>query len=228
MSALDEAGDFLGRQACAGRDDRVVELDSGDDPDSESGDGRTLRRRRNRAAVVQALIDLINGGDMDPTIAKVAERSGVSERSIFRYFTDLNDLARTAIDEELRTVLPVLLASPLGTDSPLTARVESFVDERIRILGRTARLSRVARYKSVEIPEVDRQLSTTARLALDRFGALFEPELAVFADEERTTMVHALVAAFSFDAYEAQHRYLDRSDDEIAESWRLLLLAALR
>src|SRR5690242_15042648 len=51
-------------------------------------DGRRLRAERGRAAVVAATLELVDGGNPVPTFADIAEVSGVSERTIFRYFPD--------------------------------------------------------------------------------------------------------------------------------------------
>lgn len=50
-------------------------------------DGRRMRTERGRTAVVEALIELVNEGQY-PTVAQIAERAGVSERTVFRYFPD--------------------------------------------------------------------------------------------------------------------------------------------
>ena len=50
-------------------------------------DGRRMRTERGRAAVVEELLALVNQG-IHPTVAEIAEQSGVSERTVFRYFPD--------------------------------------------------------------------------------------------------------------------------------------------
>ena len=57
-------------------------------------DGRTARRDRNRDAVLDAVIELFTEGHVGLVAADVAERSGVSLRSVYRYFDDLEALAR--------------------------------------------------------------------------------------------------------------------------------------
>ena len=57
-------------------------------------DGRNARRVRNRQAVVDATLALLDEGHTDISVDEVVERSGVSKRSIFRYFETLDDLDR--------------------------------------------------------------------------------------------------------------------------------------
>src|SRR6185437_733480 len=62
-----------------------------------AGDGRRLRRDRNRMAVVDALLDLYGESNLRPSTAEIADRAGLSHRSLFRYFDDFDDLCREAI-----------------------------------------------------------------------------------------------------------------------------------
>ena len=71
--------------------------DPGSAPVVEKIDGRRASRERNRDAVVDALLDLYREGNLSPGADAVAERSGLSRRSLFRYFDDLDDLCRAAI-----------------------------------------------------------------------------------------------------------------------------------
>ena len=90
----------------------------------DEGDGRSLRRKRNRDAVISALIDLIQEGNLTPTVAKIADRAAVSHRSVFRYFDDLNDLARTAIETEFRKTWPLSVITNVG-EGPLDERIDA-------------------------------------------------------------------------------------------------------
>jgi len=55
-------------------------------------DGRTARSARTRDAVVRALLGLISEGDVRPTAGRIAERAGISLRSVYVHFDDLDDL----------------------------------------------------------------------------------------------------------------------------------------
>ena len=48
--------------------------------ESTAVDGRTARRDRNRTAVLDAILDLIQEGNPLPTVAEISERSGTSHR----------------------------------------------------------------------------------------------------------------------------------------------------
>ncbi|HQZ33105.1 MAG TPA: TetR family transcriptional regulator, partial [Ilumatobacteraceae bacterium] len=76
---------------------------------SEAGageDGRHARRDRNRLAVVDAMLLLYAAGNLEPSSDEIAERAGLSPRSLFRYFDDLDDLVRVAISRQYERLLP--------------------------------------------------------------------------------------------------------------------------
>ena len=67
-------------------------------------DGRRARRHRSRDLAVDALLDLLNEGVVRPTAQQVAERSGVSLRSIFRIFDDVESLNAAACARQVTRV----------------------------------------------------------------------------------------------------------------------------
>ena len=61
---------------------------------SRSQDGRIVRGLRTRQALIQATLDLIQAGDVEPTSAAIATIAGVSSRALFQHFTSLADTLR--------------------------------------------------------------------------------------------------------------------------------------
>ena len=55
-------------------------------------DGRSLRSVRNRAAVVDATLELLREGQFKPRAADIALRADVSVRTVFRLFDDLDQM----------------------------------------------------------------------------------------------------------------------------------------
>lgn len=64
-------------------------------------DGRTLRGERNRQALIDAAMDLVNEGNLMPSAQEIAQRAGVGLRGVFRHFGDMEGLI-TALDESTR------------------------------------------------------------------------------------------------------------------------------
>src|SRR6187431_377481 len=91
----------------------VEDISDLDDVDTHV-DGRSLRRERNREAVIEAFLALVREGNYDPGGAEIAERAGVSHRSVFRYFDDLADLMVTAVIREVQRVMPLATLDRVG------------------------------------------------------------------------------------------------------------------
>ena len=88
-------------------------------------DGRRLRRALNREAVVDALLDLYSEGNLRPSTDEIAERAGISPRSLFRYFEDSDDLAGEAVSRQLERVMPCLLYTSPSPRDGLLSRMPS-------------------------------------------------------------------------------------------------------
>ena len=190
------------------------------------GDGRNLRRKRNRDAVISALIELIQGGDLQPTVAKIADRAEVSHRSVFRYFDDLNDLARTAIETEFRRTWPLSVVPNVGEGS-LATRIDDLVTASIRTLERTHLLGMVARSRAIELDEVDRGLLTIYELRFDQVERQFHPELRTMSPDRAAAIATAVTSTLGLDSYDVQRRMLGKSPEEIADVWRIVLTTLL-
>lgn len=90
--------------------------------------GSTRRVREARRRVGEALYALVNETAKMPDVAAVAERAGVSQRSIFRYFAGVQALeietARQMLEiAQIRHPMP-------APDGNLDARVRALVDHR--------------------------------------------------------------------------------------------------
>ena len=55
-------------------------------------DGRTARAQRTRAAIVDAHLALLAAGDLKPTGERIAEAAGVSLRTLWTSFKDMETL----------------------------------------------------------------------------------------------------------------------------------------
>jgi len=61
-----------------------------------AADGRRLRSERSRQAIVDAMLQLVEEGNLVPSAQQVAERAGVGIRSVFRHFSDMESLFAAA------------------------------------------------------------------------------------------------------------------------------------
>lgn len=105
-------------------------------------DGRRERGARNKEAVVSALLELYSQGEVQPPAARIAEIAGVSERSVFRYFDDMEDLASCAITVQWERVRD--LYETLDGSGDLTQRINSIIDHRLKLYDKVGSVMRVA------------------------------------------------------------------------------------
>lgn len=189
-------------------------------------DGRNLRRQRNRDAVIRALIELIREGDLTPSVGKIADRAELSHRSVFRYFDDLNDLARTAIETEFKEAGPLSRVEHLG-EGTLDERISAIVEAQIRVLRRTHLLGLVARSRSQDMGEVQRRMAQIFEMHRTQVRAQFDPELSKMSASQADKITLSIALTIWLDSYDVLYRMAGHSIDEIAAVWRTALYALL-
>ena len=112
----------------AGDADALLPADAVDDPDGTSADGRVRRGERTRAAIVEALLGLVADGELHPTARQIAQRAGVSVRSIFQHFDDLEGLYGDLVRVQAARVQP--LVEDLRSEGSLDERIDALVRQR--------------------------------------------------------------------------------------------------
>src|SRR3979409_2293329 len=98
---------------------------------SRSQDGRIVRGLRTRQGLIQATLDLIQAGDVEPTSAAIATIAGVSSRALFQHFTSLADLYAAAFDLAVGRAFD--LNRPVDAAAPLTNRIDLLVSDRAQL-----------------------------------------------------------------------------------------------
>lgn len=169
--------------------------------DAADVDGRRLRRERGRRAVMDALIDLVLEGAAPPTAAEVAERAGVSQASLYRYFATLDDLRHAAIGHYFERFGALIAIADLGRGD-LADRIDRFVAGRDAFYARTAPVARLVRQ---HVGTVDELAVTLARLRatfVDQVDRHFAPELGSLPPAARTERSAVLAAITSFEVWE--------------------------
>ena len=167
----------------------------------EPVDGRARRAQRTRSRVVDAVVSLIAEGDLRPTAPRIAERAGVSLRSVFQHFADLDALFAEASDRELsRIASRVDTIDPSGT---LAERIDAFLRQRTVVLEQLTPARRAALLQeptSELIVGVRDRLLALGREEVER---TFAPELAGHDGDDRGELLDALDAVTSWQTWEA-------------------------
>ncbi|NDA76928.1 MAG: TetR/AcrR family transcriptional regulator [Actinobacteria bacterium] len=138
-------------------------------------DGRRERGARNKAAVVQALLHLYESGEIQPSAARIAEVAGVSERSVFRYFDDMEDLAATAIAIQWERVHQFY--EGLDASGNFEERLEAMIDHRLRLFDKTIGVGRASAVASARSATVTSAMNHRRAILREQAIAQFAPEI---------------------------------------------------
>lgn len=186
-------------------------------------DGRSERRERNRQAVVDAAVALVQEGWLDPPVEEVTKRSGLSQRSIFRYFDGLDDLRRAVMHRTLELAAPQL-AFDTAPHGDLAERVARFTAYRTRLFAALYRPARLARAREVFNPVTAEELGRFRALMHSQVRAIFAPELAKLAPDARDDTAILVSATTSFDEWDLLTRVWGRTPEQVAAAWERILL----
>jgi AcrR family transcriptional regulator len=159
-------------------------------------DGRRARRHRSRDLAVDALLDLLNEGVIRPTAQQVAERSGVSLRSIFRIFDDVETLNAAACARQFSRVRHLFVDVP--AEGSLDDRIKAVVASNGRLYESIAPVRRAALRFSAESPALQEMLGRARGWVRGEVERVFAEELRVAGREA----VGAVELALSFEAWD--------------------------
>ncbi len=142
-----------------------------------AGDGRRLRREQNREAVIEALLALFRAGLYHPSCGQIAARAGLSERSLFRYFDDVDDLLRAAADRVVLLAQPLLAlaAEPLDLTQ---VKIERVVHARAALFEQAGPAARALRANAHRHANLAVELEVHRGFLRGQLSELFAPELA--------------------------------------------------
>jgi TetR/AcrR family transcriptional regulator of autoinduction and epiphytic fitness len=178
----------------------------------EHSDGRVRRGRRNHDAVVSALLSLVEDGDIKPTADAIAARAGLSRRSVFQHFADLEAIYEEAGARTWLKIRP--LFDPLDTRTPLSERITQFVGRRGQIFELLDPFARSARLREPFSAQLRANRKMIVGRLFDQCRQAFEPELSADggSDDDLAT---ALSVATSWAVWDFLRVDLDLDADQV-------------
>lgn len=198
-------------------------------PDTEPddrADGRTARRDRNREAVLDAVLDLFREDAMYPNPADVAARSGVSTRSVQRYYEDMDALVQAAMARHLEKVGPLFAVPDLGVGS-LDERVDRLIAARLRLHDAIAPMVRAVLLRIRDHAQLRDRMAEARAQMRDQVAAMFAPELEALAPDAGRDLLDALDGVLAFEFLEHLRVTLHRSEPETERALRRATLTLL-
>ena len=183
-----------------------------DDDEDLPRDGRMARAVRTRRAVADAMLSLIADGDLRPTSKVIAERAGVSERTIFQHFADLEQLFGAASERVGERI--VSRARKVSMDGDFETRLGVFVHEIAFLNEAMTPVRRASRLHEPYSPVLQEGLSgvrTNRRRIAEK---VFARELDAIEDEgQRARALDAATLLSLWSSWENMrvHLGLDRA-----------------
>jgi TetR/AcrR family transcriptional regulator of autoinduction and epiphytic fitness len=189
-------------------------------------DGRVARSRRTRAAIVEALVALLEEGHPQPTVEEIAARAAVAPRTVFQHYADREALF-AAVSAHREEHLQQLMGQ-IDASAPLPVRIDEVVAQRARVFEWIAAVRRGALLMEPFSASVHASLESFRAAKRAELERVFAPEIAARPEgEERAALVAALGVAGSWAAWDALRSQQQLEIPEAVAALRLTLRSLL-
>jgi AcrR family transcriptional regulator len=176
--------------------------------------------------VVEALLSLLDDGDFRPTARQVADRAGVSLRSVYVHFDDLEDLFTAAAHRHFERVRDLIERIP--DHGPIETRLDLFTRQRERIHEASAQVRRAAVLQEPFSPALAEVLALARKLSRAEIELVFGPELGRRESADRARLLVQLDLLSSSATWETLLLHYDQSAEKAREIVADTLRACLR
>lgn len=177
-------------------------------------DGRTARARRTREAIVEACVALINQGDVRPTAPRIAQEAGVSVRSVFQHFDDLEALFTMVAERAVEQVADLL--RPIAPELSFDERLDALVAQRAQLLEAITPVRRAGAVHGPMSPAIRSKVQAGHEFFRAEVEQVFAPELAAVPAERRERLLDMVDLAATWASWDVLRTLDGRSIDEAA------------
>ena len=171
------------------------------------------------------MLELLREGAR-PTVAQIAERAGLSERTVYHHFTERDRLLEVAAELQVGRVLAMV--HPIPLQLPLADRVETYVQSRATVLEYITPVRRAAMLVEAEAPRLRELRDETLAAARRQAAATFAPELGRFEPELRDRRIAAIDTASTWVTWDYLRATIGLSVSDASEVVSDTVLALLR
>lgn len=185
-------------------------------------DGRSARAQRTRDSVVTAVLELAASGVGRPTAREIADRAGISVRSVYVHFDDLDDLFRAAAARHTEQMASLL--KPVDAGLPLTERIAAATRQRVAIHENFGAVRRAAEQWAPVSPALADVLRAGRDVGRQDVERLFGPVVRDRADDEIVlSAVTLFLSAAAWDSLRDQGLSVDAAAEIITHTLTRLL-----
>lgn len=167
-------------------------------------DGRNQRRAKSYATAVDAVLDLIAELGTVPTAQQIAERSGMSIRTVFRLTEDTEQLHAAAMHRQIERTAVLHVEPP--RDGPLADRIRVLVEGRAAVFEAIAPVRRVAEKLALTSQLIFDGLEFHHAMLRAQVEATFDPELDLLGPADRTDVLNAVDVASGWETWDQLRR----------------------
>lgn len=168
-------------------------------------DGRHLRSERSRSLIARSMLELVRETGQMPTTDAVADRAGVSRRSVFRHYADVSELLTAAYELQREEAFRRFPRRDPSQWSP-EERIVAFSERSSELYEYISPVRRAAIYMSRDYPVLQHLLrgddSVHRMIVIDLFAQMLEHR----SDTEASILISALVAATGWANWEGLRR----------------------
>jgi TetR/AcrR family transcriptional regulator of autoinduction and epiphytic fitness len=197
-----------------------------DVPPAESAvDGRHARSERSRQAMLDALLALLREGTVRPSSSQIAERAGVTQRTLFNQFGDMDSLVTAAAGRHIHRYLELQPDAGTGT---VEERVGHYCAGLARLLEETMHLRWAMTIHHEAQATGDRIVRGALHMTRHRLTEAFAPELEALDQTTRDEVLDALELEADPIVWRLRRVQQELSTDESREVLQRTMLAVLR
>ena len=182
--------------------------------------------RQRRVRALDAFIDLVLEGNLPPTPEQVADRSGISIATFFRYFESLNSMRHDAAARMLER-FPLLELEKIG-EGTLHKRVEAFVALRVALWEKVSLLARLQRTLVLQDEDAAKMVDRVRGIMADQVRDHFAPELRELTTAQRDDAVALVAMLTSVESWEQFRHAYRRSPLQTRRAWSAAIKGILR
>lgn len=186
-------------------------------------DGRRLRGEKTRQRVVEALIELVQHGELRPSAQRVATHAKVALRTVYHHFEDIGALRATALRIEWERHVDELV--DVDATKSLDDRIALVIKQRRQLFEAITPIRRAALLTG-NSPQVSEGLRESRRFLRERVAGVFAAEISG-AGSYGPTLLDALDEVLSWQTWDYLRSHLNRKPVDAARTIELMTRSLL-
>jgi AcrR family transcriptional regulator len=175
--------------------------------------------------VVEALLTLNDEGNLRPTARDIAAQAGVSLRSLYVHFDDLEALFIAASQRHVERLAEML--PPLVTEGAFAERLAAFLARREGVHEFGAGVRRAALLQEPFSPVLQQALAKGRHIGQAEVRRCFAPEITAAGEAAGRHLALAIDVATSSATWDLLRLHQELSVDEATDQVRAMVLAAV-